>query len=168
MAFMALLYSQTIIASISLRRADLVRNSESGCWIIKREDDEGFELEPEVSAALDECLSLADKHSRFLGQQEDQYVFPGRSKHYISRTVASQVIREAAGHKGEVLRRTGVVNMFRSGQKTMGTIVLRDQLKVSIPVIQRAIKLAGHSVNAEMDRGAAEEYRRAFLEQDDG
>ena len=57
--------------------------------------------------------------------------------------------------------------MFRSGQKTMGTIVLRDQLNVSISVIQRAIKLAGHSVNAEMDRDAAEEYRRAFLEQDD-
>ena len=49
----------------------------------------------------------------------------------------------------------------------MGTVVLRDQLKVSIPVIQRAIKLAGHSVNAEMNRDAAEEFRRAFLEEDD-
>ena len=65
------------------------------------------------------------------------------------------------------MRRTGVINMFRSGQKTMGTIVLRDQLKVSIPIIQRAIKLAGHSVNAELDRDAAEEFRRAFLAQDD-
>lgn len=65
------------------------------------------------------------------------------------------------------MRRTGVVNMFRSGQKTMGTIVLRDQLKVSIPIIQRAIKLAGQSVNAELDRDAAEEFRRAFLAQDD-
>ncbi len=167
LAFMALLYSQTIMTSISLRRSDLVRNSESGCWVVKRGEDDGFELEPEVSAALDECLSLADKHSRFLGQHEDQYVFPGRSKHYISRTVASQVIREASGHKGEVLRRTGVINMFRGGQKTMGTVVLRDQLKVSISVIQRAIKLAGHSVNAEMDRDAAEEFRRAFLEQSD-
>ena len=81
--------------------------------------------------------------------------------------MASQIIHEASGHKGEVLRRTGVVNMFRGGQKTMGTVVLRDQLKVSIPVIQRAIKLAGHSVNAEMDRDAAEEFRRAFLEEDD-
>ncbi len=168
LAFMALLYSQTVIASSSLRRSDIVRNSESSCWIIKRGEDDGFELEPEVSASLDECLSGADQHSRFLGQHEDQYVFPGRNKHYISRTVASQVIREASGHKGEVLRRTGVVNMFRGGQKTIGTIVLRDQFKVSIPVIQRAIKLAGHSVNAEMDRDAAEEYRRAFLEQDDG
>ncbi len=168
LAFMALLYSQTVIASSSLRRSDIVRDSESSCWIVKRDEDEGFELEPEVSAALDECLSLADKHSRFLGQHEYLYVFPGRSKNFISRTVASDKIREASGQKGEVLRRTGVVNMFRGGQKTMGTIVLRDQLKVSIPVIQRAIKLAGHSVNAEMDRDAAEEYRRAFLEQDDG
>ena len=81
--------------------------------------------------------------------------------------MASDKIREASGHKGEVLRRTGVVNMFRAGQKTMGTVVLRDQLKVSIPVIQRAIKMAGHSVNGALDRDAAEEYRRAFLEQDD-
>ncbi len=167
LAFMALLYSQTIMASSSLRRCDLVRNPESGCWIVKRSDDDGFELEPEVSATLDECLSLADKHSRYLGQPEYEYVLPGRSKHFISRTVASDKIREASGHKGEVLRRTGVVNMFRAGQKTMGTVVLRDQLKVSIPVIQRAIKMAGHSVNGALDRDAAEEYRRAFLEQDD-
>jgi hypothetical protein len=157
LAFMSLLYSQTTVA----------RSSESGSWIVKRGDDEGFELEPEVSAALDGCLALADKHSRFLGQLEEEYVFPGRSKHYISRTLASEKILSASGHKGEVLRRTGVVNMFRGGQKTMGTIVLRDRLKVSIPVIQRAIKMAGHSVNASLDREAAEEFRRAFLEQDD-
>jgi len=167
LAFMSLLYSQTIIASSSLRRADLERNPETGCWIVKRGNDDGFELEPEVSAALDECLALADQHSRYLGQHEDDYVLPGRNKHYLSRTVTSQKIQEAAGHKGEVLRRTGVVNMFRAGQKTMGTVVLRDQLNVSIPVIQRAIKLAGHSVDAPMDREAAEAYRRAFLEQDD-
>jgi site-specific recombinase XerD len=167
LAFMALLYSQTIVAIISLRRSDLVRSEKSGCWIVKSSSDDGFELEPEVSSALDECLNLADKHSRFLGSPEEQYIFPGRNKHYISRSVASEKIREASGHKGEVLRRTGVINMFRSGQKTMGTIVLRDQLKVSIPIIQRAIKLAGHSVNAELDRDAAEEFRRAFLAQDD-
>lgn len=135
LAFMALLYSQTIAAS-SLRRADLVRSEKSGCWVIKRGSDDGFELEPEVSVTLDECLSLADQHSRFLGRPEEDYIFPGRNKYYISRTVSSEKIREASGHKGEVLRRTGVVNMFRSGQKTMGTIVLRDQLKVSVPVIQ--------------------------------
>ena len=167
LAFMALLYSQTIVAITSLRRSDLVRSEKSGCWIVKSSSDDGFELEPEVSSALDECLNLADKHSRFLGSPEEQYIFPGRNKHYISRSVASEKIREASGHKGEVLRRTGVINMFRSGQKTMGTIVLRDQLKVSIPIIQRAIKLAGHSVNAELDRDAAEEFRRAFLAQDD-
>jgi hypothetical protein len=167
LAFMALLYSQTIISSISLRRSELVRNSESECWIVKRSEDKGFELEPEVSAALDECLSLANKHLRFLGLQEDRYIFPGRNKHYISQLLASQKIREASGHSNEVLRRTSVVNMYRSGQKTMGTVVLRDQLNVSNSVIQRAIKLAGYSVNAELDRDAAEEYRRAFLEQDD-
>lgn len=167
LAFMALLYSQTIVAASSLRRADLVRSEKSGCWVIKRGSDDGFELEPEVSTTLDECLSLADKHSRFLGRPEEDYIFPGRNKHYISRTVSSQKIREASGHKGEVLRRTGVVNMFRSGQKTMGTVVLRDQLKVSVPVIQRAIKMAGHSVNGALDRDAAEEFRRAFLAQDD-
>lgn len=167
LAFMALLYSQTIMASSSLRRSEIVRNTESGCWIVKRGNDEGFELEPEVSETLDECISLADKHSRYLGQPEEEYVLPGRNKHYISRTVASDKIREASGHKGEVLRRTGVVNMFRGGQKTMGTVVLRDQLKVSVPVIQRAIKMAGHSVNGELDRDAAEEFRRAFLAQDD-
>lgn len=58
--------------------------------------------------------------------------------------------------------------MFRGGQKTMGTVVLRDKLKVSIPVIQRAIKLAGHKGERGIDLEAAEEYRRAFLEQDDG
>lgn len=46
LAFMSLLYSQTITASSSLRRADLERNPESGCWIVKRGDDTGFELEP--------------------------------------------------------------------------------------------------------------------------
>jgi len=167
LAFMALLYSQTIVAASSLRRADLVRNLETGCWIVKRGSNEGFELEPEVSATLDECLNLADNHSRYLGRHEEDYIFPGRNKHYISRPVSSKKIREASGHKGEVLRRTGVVNMFRSGQKTMGTVVLRDQLKVSIPTIQRAIKFAGHSVNAELDRDAAEEFRRAFLADDE-
>lgn len=167
LAFMALLYSQTIMASSSLRRSEIVRNTESDCWVVKRDNDEGFELEPEVSKTLDECLSLANKHSRYLGQPEEEYVLPGRNKHYISRTVASDKIREASGHKGEVLRRTGVVNMFRGGQKTMGTVVLRDQLKVSVPVIQRAIKMAGHSVNGALDRDAAEEFRRAFLAQDD-
>ncbi|MDD2934024.1 MAG: hypothetical protein PHO76_09085 [Methylotenera sp.] len=167
LAFMALLYSQTIVSSSSLRRSDIIRNSESGCWIVKRGEDEGFELEPEVSTTLDECLGLADKHSRYLGQDEEKYVFPGRIKHYISRTLASDKICEASGHKGEILRRTGIVNMFRGGQKTMGTVVLRDQLKVSSPVIQRAIKTAGHSVNGALDHDAAEEFRRAFLEQDD-
>ena len=167
LAFMALLYSQTIVAASSLRRADLARSQETGCWIVRRENDEGFELEPEVSATLDECLRLADNHSRFLGCPEEEYIFPGRNKHYISLNVSTKKIREASGHKGEILRRTGIVNMFRSGQKTMGTIVLRDQLKVSIPIIQRAIKLVGHSVNAELDRDAAEEFRRAFLAQDD-
>ena len=168
LAFMALLYSQTIVAASSLRRSDLTLNQESGCWIVRRSDDEGFELEPEVSSTLDECLRLADRHSRVHGLPEEEFVLPGRNKHNISRNTASEKIREASGHKAEVLRRTGVVNMFRGGQKTMGTVVLRDQLKVSIPVIQRAIKLAGHSVNAELDLDAAEEYRRAFLEQDDG
>ena len=112
LAFMALLYSQTIVAITSLRRSDLVRSEKSGCWIVKSSSDDGFELEPEVSSALDECLNLADKHSRFLGSPEEQYIFPGRNKHYISRSVASEKIREASGHKGEVLRRTGVINMF--------------------------------------------------------
>lgn len=167
LAFMSLLYSQTITATSSLRRSDLERHPESGCWVVKRGEETGFELEPEVSAALDDCLALADKHSRRQGQQELEYVLPGRNKHFVSRTVTSQKIMAAAGYKGEVLRRTGVVNMFRAGQKTMGTIVLRDQLKVSIPVIQRAIKMAGHSVNAPMDREAAEAYRKAFLDRDD-
>ena len=167
LAFMALLYSQTIIASRSLRRSDLVRSPDSGCWIVERGAENGFELEPEVSAALDECLAMADKHSRFLGQPEEEYVFPGRNKLYISNMLASEKIRKASGHNGRILRRTGVVNMFRGGQKTMGTVVLRDQLKVSIPVIQRAIKMAGHSVNGALDRDAAEKFRRAFLEQDD-
>lgn len=167
LAFMSLLYSQSIKATRSLRRADLERNLETGNWIVKRGDEEGFELEPEVSTALDECLALADKHSRHLGQREEDFVLPGRNKHFLSWAVTSRKIQEAAGHKSEVLRRTGVVNMFRAGQKTMGTVVLRDRLKVSVPVIQRAIKLAGHSVDAPIDREAAEAYRRAFLEQDD-
>lgn len=167
LAFMSLLYSQNIASSSSIRRADLKRNSSDDGWIVQCGEDPGFELEPEVSATLDECLKLADAHTRFLGQQETDFVLPGRIKHHLSPTVTGKKIKAASGHSAEILRRTGVVNMFRSGQKTMGTIVLRDQLKVSVPTIQRAIKVAGHSVNAPMDRDAAEAYRRAFLEQDD-
>jgi hypothetical protein len=166
LAFMALLYSQSMIASRSLRRSDLTRHEGSNCWSIKRGDAE-FELEEEVSAALDECLVLADKHSRDLGQNEEQYIFPGRKKHCISNEAASKKIRDASGQKGTILRRTGVVNMYRGGQKTIGTIVLRDTLKVSVPVIHNAIRLVGHSVNAPFDKETAEAYRRAFLEQDD-
>lgn len=166
-AFMSLLYCQPLSAAITLRRSVLHRSTESGCWIIRQDDNEEFELEPEVSASLDECLALADRHNRLVGQSETEFVFPGKFKLHISLSAASEKLRLASGHKASILRRTGITNMFRSGEKTMGTIALRDRLKVDIATIHKGIRAAGFSVNAPLDRDAAEEFRRAFLTQED-
>jgi|GEM_PF-6551701 len=167
LALLALLYAQTIKNSIALKRSDLKRSSETGLWTISRQDLEPFAIEPELSEALDECLSLADSHTRKHGVKELEYIYPGRARGYISPSTAGQRIRAAAGVPGNILRRTAIVNMYRSGQKTMGTVVLRDILNVSSKTIQKAIRMTGDSVNTPTALEEADALRRAFLEDDD-
>lgn len=167
LALLALLYAQRTEDSLQLKREDLHRDETTGLWVIARLDQEPIAVEPEVSAALDECLVLADAHTRKLGLKETEYVFPGRTRGHFGNSVACQRIVNAAGVSGNLLRRTAVVNMYRGGQKTMGTVVLRDVLGVSAPTIHQAIKMTGESVNAPTAIEEADELRRAFLEEDD-
>jgi len=167
LALLSLLYAQTADESISLKRSDLIRDQATGLWMIARPDSEAFRVEPEVSEALDECIALADKHTRKVGLKEEEYIFPGRVRGHLGRTVAHQRIENAAGVKPNLLRRTSIVNIFRGGQKTMGTVVLRDTLGVSSPTIHKAIRMTGDSVNAPTAIEEADALRKAFLEDDD-
>lgn len=164
LALLALLYAQPTETSIALKRSDLQRDERTGLWIIARPDAEAFAIESELSEALDACLALADQHERRVGIKEKEYVFPGRSRGHMDSQVASKRIVNAAGHSANILRRTAIVNMYRGGQKTMGTVVLRDVLGVSSPTIHQAIKMTGESVNAPTAIEEAEALRRAFLE----
>lgn len=167
LALLALLYAQPTETSIALKRSDLQRDESTGLWIIARPDAEAFAIESELSEALDACLALADQHERRVGTKEKEYVFPGRNRGHMDSEVASKRIVRAAGHSANILRRTAVVNMYRGGQKTMGTVVLRDVLGVSSPTIHQAIKMTGESVNAPTAIEEAEALRKAFLEDDD-
>lgn len=167
LALLALLYAQRTRDSITLKRTDLQRDPESGLWMMARPDAEPFRIERELSEAFDECLALADQHVRRLGANEAEYVFPGRTLGHLNDDVARVHIKAASGCAPNILRRTSVVNMYRGGEKTMGTVVLRDVLNVSSPTIQKAIKMTGESVNSPMAREEADALRRAFLEADD-
>ena len=167
LALLALLYAQRTIDSISLKRADLKRDPDSGLWMIARPGAEPFRIEQELSEALDQCLALAEQHVRRLGAVEDEYIFPGRLLGHLVEEVGSKRIKAASGCSPNILRRTAVVNMFRGGEKTMGTVVLRDILNVSSKTIHKAIKMTGESVNSPMAREEADTLRRAFLDADD-
>lgn len=167
LALLALLYAQRPHDSIRLKRSDLQRAETSGLWLIARPEAEAFEVEPELSQALDECLERAARHHRKLGPKEDEYIFPGRTRAHMGAALATERIVNASGVPANVLRRTAIVNMYRGGQKTMGTVVLRDILNVSSPTIHQAIKLTGESVNSPSALEEAEALRRAFLEGDD-
>lgn len=167
LALLALLYAQPTEKSIALKRSDLQRDESTSLLVIARPDAEQFAIESELSEALDACLALADKHERRVGTKEKEYVFPGRNRGHMDSEVASKRIAKAAGHSANILRRTAIVNMYRGGQKTMGTVVLRDVLGVSSPTIHQAIKLTGESVNAPTAIEEAEALRKAFLEDDD-
>lgn len=167
LALLALLYAQPTETSITLKRSDLQRDVSTGLWIIARPDAEAFAIESELSEALDACLALADQHERCVGTKEKEYVFPGRNRGHLDSEVASKRIVNAAGHSANILRRTAIVNMYRGGQKTMGTVVLRDVLGVSSPTIHQAIKMTGESVNAPTAIEEVEALRKAFLEDDD-
>lgn len=167
LALLALLYAQRTIDSVSLKRADLQRDPDSGLWLIARDDAESFRIEPEVSEALDQSLALADQHVRRLGVTEAEYIFPGSRRGHLAELTACQRIKSASGCSPNVLRRSAIVNMYRGGEKTMGTVVLRDVLNVSPPTIHKAIKMTGESVNSPIARDEADALRRAFLDADD-
>lgn len=167
LALLALLYAQRPIDSIQLKRSDLSRDQATGLWVITSSQQEQIAVEPEVSDAIDECLSLAEEHNRKLGLKEMEYLFPGRICGHISDTTASERIAAATRIPANVLRRTAIINMYRGGQKTMGTVVLRDVLGVSSTTIHQAIKMTGESVNAPTAIEEADALRRAFLEDDD-
>lgn len=167
LALLALLYAQKTEDSIRLKRSDLKRNEQTDLWIIAKPDSEAFAIEPELSEALDQCIELADKHERKIGPKELEYIFPGRIRGHLGRAIASKRIEAASGVKPNLLRRTAIVNMYRGGQKTMGTVVLRDILGVSSPTIHQAIKMTGASVNAPTAIEEADALRKAFLEEDD-
>ena len=167
LALLALLYAQQTTDSISLKHTDLARDPDTGVWMIARPGTEHFRVEQELSEALDQCLAIADKHRRRLGTKEVEYIFPGRSIGHLAEESGRKRIHAASGCFPNVLRRTAIVNMYRGGEKTMGTVVLRDILHVSSDTIQKAIKMTGESVNSPMAREEADAMRRAFLETDD-
>lgn len=167
LALLALLYAQRTEDSIALKQSDLQRDVDSGLWKIERPGTEPFVVEPELSNALDQCIALAQEHVRRIGTKETEYIFPGRNRGHLGAEVASQRIVRASGHSANILRRTAIVNIYRGGQKTMGTVVLRDILGVSSPTIHQAIKMTGESVNAPTAIEEAEALRKAFLEADD-
>lgn len=167
-ALLCLLYAQQVSSSVSLRRDELVRDVDADRWTIARHDaEEAYLVEPELSEAIDECLTggWGGGARRAEGDTSD-YVFVGASSGHMSVSWAFSLVREASGTLSGVLRRTGIINMYRGGQKTMGTVVLRDILKVSRPTLQKAIRATGESVNTPTTRQEADALRRAFLDDD--
>lgn len=164
LALLALLYAQKVAVSLTLKRGELIRDDATGLLTIARKDAEPFAIEKEASDALDECLAL----NPVAGDADPRLpVFANRlGRTYNSRT-AARWVRAASGVAIDKLRRTAIVNMYRSGQKTMGTVVLRDVLNVSSLSIRKAIRMTGESVNAPTINEDAEALRRAFLESDD-
>ena len=164
LALLALLYAQQVAVSLTLKRSELIRDETTGLWTIARKDSEPFAIEKEVSDALDECLALNPAR----GDADPRLpVFANRSGRPYGLRTATRWVRAASGVAADKLRRTAIVNMYRSGQKTMGTVVLRDVLNVSPMTIRRAIRMTGESVNAPTINEDAEALRRAFLESDD-
>lgn len=164
LALLALLYAQQTKVSLLLKRTDLERDLQTGLWIIARPNSEPFAIEPELSEALDECIEQAENNKR---TKESVYVFPSPVKGCISDATGRKLIREASGVKGNILRRTSVVNMYRGGQKTMGTVVLRDVLNVSSPTLHQAIRMTGESINSPIAIEEADALRHAFLDDED-
>ncbi|MCG7952675.1 MAG: hypothetical protein N0E56_15865 [Candidatus Thiodiazotropha endolucinida] len=164
LSLLALLYAQKVTDSIDLRLSDLKRNPSSSLWTIARPEEEAFAIEPELSAALDACIVM-DSQSHTV--EDDRYVFISKFGEKLSTNSSRAMIKAASGVTGSKLRRTAIVNMYRGGQKTLGTVVLREILNVSSPTIRRAIKATGDSVNTPTVAEDADELRRAFLEEDD-
>lgn len=169
LALLCLLYAQQLSASITLRRDELERDSDTGRWTIARHDsDEAYLVEPEVSEAIDQCLTGDwDGGVRRPDNDTNTYVFIARNPGHMTLGTARKLVREAAWTNAGILRRTGIVNMYRGGQKTMGTVVLRDVLNVSSPTLRKAIYATGESVNTPTTQEQADELRQAFLDDDE-
>lgn len=168
-ALLCLLYAQQVSSSVTLRRDELVRDVDTDRWRIARQDaEEAYLVEPELSEAIDECLAGGwGGGARRAEGDTSEYVFVGANSGPMSTGAAFPLVREASGTHCRILRRTGIVNMYRGGQKTMGTVVLRDILKVSSPTLQKAIRATGESVNTPTTRQEADALRRAFLDDDE-
>lgn len=164
-ALLALLYAQQVSESLTLKRSDLVRDDTTGLWTIAREGTDPFAVEKEVSEALDECLATHPVAADGAGPQ--RLVFANRLGRPYAQITATRMIRAASGVTADKLRRTAIINMYRSGQKTMATVVLREVLGVDPNTIRRAIRLTGQSVNAPTIEEDAEALRRSFLEFDE-
>lgn len=163
LALLSLIYSQTILNSLNIKISDLVRDEETNAWKIARKGFEEFTLIDELSCAIDECLQLISKKPSSINYT-NPYLFPGRWQKPLCRVTGdARVCGASGGITASVLRRTGVINIFRGGQKTAGSVVLRDVLMVSPPTIHRAIKMTGDSVNAPLPLDEAEALKKAFL-----
>ncbi len=164
LALMALLYAQKAVDSVDLKLSDLKRDPTSGQWLIAKPEVEPYAIEKELSDALDECLALTERN---ISNGDDGFVFVQKMGRQLSAQVARPMIKRASGVNASRLRRSAIINMYRGGQKTLGTVVLRDILNVSSPTIRRAIKATGESVNAPTLAEEADALRRSFLEDDD-
>ena len=169
LALLCLFYAQQVSDSITLRRDELIRDPDTDRWRIFRQGaEEAYLVEPELSEAIDACLTGDwPGGARRTVDNTNDYVFVGKHHNPVAAITGMRLIREASGTHASVLRRTGIVNMYRGGQKTMGTVVLRDILNVSSPTLKKAIRATGESVNTPIAQEEAEELRRAFLDDDE-
>ncbi len=168
LALLCLLYAQRVSASVTLRRDELVRDETAGCWVIARHGaEDAYRVELELSTAIDECLAGKGKGGERRAEDESHnYVFSGKTNGHLAAYTATALVHQASGIHASVLRRTGIINIYRGGQKTMGTVVLRDILKVSSPTLRKAIRATGESVNSPATLEEATALRQAFLDDD--
>jgi hypothetical protein len=167
LCLLALLYAQRAHDSVRLKISDLQKDPSSDLWLIARPGTEPFKVESETSRAITECIEIAQSKNRSLGPEETDYLLPGAIRNHMSEEWARERIKHVSGHGVHMLRRTAIPNMFRAGQKTMGTVVLRDVLNVSSPTIHHGIKMTGASINTPTAIKEADALRKAFLEDQD-
>lgn len=164
---LALVYAQQAADSCLLKRENLTRDLATGLWELSLTPDEKFAVDPVLSHAFDECIALGDKQAETYPSVNCAYIFYGNRGHYLNHLVAATFCKKASGHSATILRRTAMVNLYRAGEKTMGSYILKTALNVSSPTIHKAIRYTGDSVNASSFEEDAETLRRAFLDDDD-